>query len=360
MSDLARIYTVDGPFATTYLDISRDTEDAAKAIELRWRDGRRELAAHGADEATLAAMDPVVGERGDPGPAGQVLVGAGGRLVLDVHLPQPPDREWATEAPLPAIGPLLAETPAELPYVMVVADRVGADITVVGPGGERDSTVTGETWPIQKVHAGGWSERRYQASVEATWEHNAATVAAAVNKAVGEVGAALLVLAGDVRARGLVREHLSGGSQLVLAEVEEGSRAAGADPEPLLTAVARLVAEREAALVAEAVGLYRQRAGEHRGAAGGPAEVVDALRQHRVDTLLFDPDRLAELPLWAGPAPDELATDESTLRDLGIEPRWSDRADSVLARAALCTGAVVRAADATTLPEQPVAAVLRD
>src|SRR4051812_39104307 len=167
MSDLARIYPVEGPFATTYLDISRDSEDAAKAIELRWRDSRRELAAHGADEATLAAMDSVVGERGEPGRAGQVLVGASGRLVLDVRLPEPPAREWATVAPLPAVGPPLAEAPAELPHVVVVVDRVGADITAVGPGGERDRTVTGETWPIQKVHAGGWSERRYQASVEA-------------------------------------------------------------------------------------------------------------------------------------------------------------------------------------------------
>ncbi|MFL6074287.1 MAG: Vms1/Ankzf1 family peptidyl-tRNA hydrolase [Mycobacteriales bacterium] len=360
MNDLARIYTADGPFATAYLDISRDSEDAARAIELRWRDSRRELAAGGVDEATLAAMDPVVGERGEPGPAGQVLVGAGGRLLLDVHLPRPPAREWATVAPLPAIGPLLAETPPELPYVLVVVDRVGADITVVGPGGERDRTVTGETWPIQKVHAGGWSERRYQASVEATWEHNAATVAAEVDRAVGEVGAALLVLAGDVRARGLVREHLSGGSQLVLAEVEEGNRAAGADREPLRAAVARLVAERAARPLAEAADRYRQRAGEHRGAAGGLADVVEALSQHRVDTLLLDPDRLAEVPLWAGPAPDQLATEEETLRGLGVEPRWQDRADSVLARAALRTGAVVRAVDAVTLPEHPVAAVVRD
>src|SRR3954469_21099834 len=108
MSDLARIYTVDGPFATAYLDISRDTEDAAKAIELRWRDGRRELAAHGVDEATLAAMDQVVGEGGDPGPAGQgAAAGAPG--------PRParggagPAGGWAWTAPCrsrrPASGP---------------------------------------------------------------------------------------------------------------------------------------------------------------------------------------------------------------------------------------------------------------
>ena len=48
------LYEHTGPWASVYLDASRDTEDGARVVELRWRAAREQLAKAGADEATLA------------------------------------------------------------------------------------------------------------------------------------------------------------------------------------------------------------------------------------------------------------------------------------------------------------------
>ena len=44
---LQDVYERPGPFATVYLDTSADAEDAAKAVRLRWRSAREQLAGDG-------------------------------------------------------------------------------------------------------------------------------------------------------------------------------------------------------------------------------------------------------------------------------------------------------------------------
>jgi hypothetical protein len=64
-----------GPFATVYLDVSHDTDDAERAIALRWAQARDELTAQGADAATLDALaDAVTDAPPAVGRAGRVLV----------------------------------------------------------------------------------------------------------------------------------------------------------------------------------------------------------------------------------------------------------------------------------------------
>src|SRR6266536_2114942 len=63
--EVARLYEHAGPFATAYLDASRAKERGAEEVRLRWQALRGELAAAGADDATLAALDSAV-SRGGP------------------------------------------------------------------------------------------------------------------------------------------------------------------------------------------------------------------------------------------------------------------------------------------------------
>src|SRR5262249_60119159 len=55
---------------------------------------------------------------------------------------------------------------------------------------------------------GGWSQPRYQRRAEDSWQHNAAAVAQVVTRALRDLRAGLLLVAGDVRAVQLLRDHL--------------------------------------------------------------------------------------------------------------------------------------------------------
>jgi Bacterial archaeo-eukaryotic release factor family 2 len=329
--------------ATAYLDATRSTEHGAAEVRLRWDALRDALAASGADAATLEAMTAAVeGHRGVPGPHGQVLVAAGGAVRYDGTLPNRPRRETARWAPLPHLMPLVAQLAPVVPHVLAVVDRTGGDLVVRGPGGEAREEYTGDDVPVHKASAGGWSELRYQHRTEKTWEDNARAVAELVDGAVRRVNAALVVLAGDVKARHLVREALGEHAAGLVADVDEGGpRTGGVDPEPLEEAVSRLVAEVAASQDAAVLDRYAQGRGQGSGTVEGLPPTVAALQAAQVDTLLVIDDPSATGEAWIGPEPTHLALTESELPDLGVPDPRRDRLDAALVRAAVGTHAAI-------------------
>lgn len=106
---LRPLYEDVGGFVSVYLDTSLDAEDAALAVDLRWRSARERLARAGADEATLDALAAVMtGSRGAPGRA---AFGRGGEVALTEPLPHPP-RE-GPPAPGRPVPPLPATSTPE-------------------------------------------------------------------------------------------------------------------------------------------------------------------------------------------------------------------------------------------------------
>jgi hypothetical protein len=344
---LAAIYPdvpwTGGPgVATAYLDTSRNVPKAAQMIDTRWQAARSELAAAGADQATLDALAAAVGGHREPGgPPGQVLVGAGGKLLYDGTLPHPPRRATTRWAPLPHLMPLVAQFPPVVPYVLVVADRVGAQIEVHGPGADQEQSVSGRDWPVHKAHAGGWSELRHQHKVENTWQENARQVAEVVDNDVRRIGARLLLLAGEVRARAELARALDERSRAVLAEIEAGGRGDENAERALEREVQQLVAQAAAAQDAAVVERYRQESGQRDRAAAGLAATLTALWQSQVETLLVVDDPSADATAWVGPEPVQLALTGSELRDLGVPDPRQDRLDAALVRAAAGTHANV-------------------
>lgn len=367
LSPLSAVASAGGPFATVYLDASRDTEDAARLIEGRWRALRGSLGEQGADDDTLTALDAAVGSHvGTPGRHGQVVVAAGGQVLLDEELWSPPRTELARWAPLPHLMPYVAQRAEVVPHVVIVADRTGADVTVYGPAQPQEHHVKGEDFPVHKAGAGGWSQRRWQDSVENLWESNAAQTAELVDRLVPSTGARLVVVAGDVRAATFIEEKVRQFTGVTAVRVEEGSRAAGADDGPLRERVATLVAEAAAADMMAIIEEYREQHGTHRRAVDGWQASIDAVRRAQVDTLLLVDDPSSTATLWFADDPLTIGTSAQELRDLGVQDPRQDRADAVLVRAlaaedaALVTvpraeldladglGAVLRYADAAT------------
>src|SRR5690349_319213 len=131
---LSEIYESTGPFVTVWIDASRSTENGAHEVELRWADVRAELAAAATDvdEATLAAIGEAILADRAPGRHGLLVVAADGRVHLAAPLREAPTRSTGEIAPLPRLMPYLADRALGLPHLVVVADRTGADILVVG------------------------------------------------------------------------------------------------------------------------------------------------------------------------------------------------------------------------------------
>ncbi|MBB5959968.1 hypothetical protein FHS29_006590 [Saccharothrix tamanrassetensis] len=358
MSALGRLVRERGPFASVYLDASHDTEDAAKALELRWRGLREELERQGADGDTLAAMDraalePVVGK------GGRALIAAHGTLLLDRVLPRPPAADTARWSRLPNLLPLAGLLGPELPYAVVVVDRAGADLHGYDGHTEVDTEVRGDPHPLHKVRGGGWSHLRMQHKVEETAHHNAKLVAEAVDRLVSTINARLLVLGGEVQARSAVREELGTRCRDVLIEVDSGSLADGADDESFDAKVRSLVAQYQADLDNDVVEEFTAESGRDQGrAVQGLERVVEALREANVATLLVADRALARRTVWTADDPAQVATREADLRALGLDDVAELPADEALAGAATATGAQVLVTDDTKLWEG-VGALLR-
>lgn len=337
---LSPVYAAVGPFATAYLDTTSAVEGAADRIAARWRARREELAEQGADEATLDAMAAAAGRDHGAGD-GQVLIGGGGKLLLDTRLPAPPRRETATWGPLPDVVPLAAQLGYTVPYVLVVADRTGADITAYGDSGDpaAEQQVEGDTQHIRKVNPGGWSQRRYQDRAENLWHSNAEKVADRVARLATAVGARLIVLAGDVRALTFLRDSLPPPARDLLTEAEEGGRTAGASGESLQEHVQRLVAEAAVRENLAVIEEFEQERGQHDRAVEGLANTVGALQRAQVQALVAAGDFGAEATLYVGTDPLLLAVEEQELLDLGAESVVAAPAGPALLRAAVATGA---------------------
>lgn len=340
---LSDVYQHKDPFVTVYLDATRSTESGAHEVSLRWRDVRRDLQEQGVDDETLAALDEqVTADEGTPGQHGLVLVATHGTVCFADRLHRPPATSHGSSAPLPHLMPYLAQRATDLPHVVVVTDRTGADVLAVRADGETTNrTVDGHVrHPVHRTATADWSERHFQLRVENTWQANARDVAAAAGRVVNEAGARLVVVAGDVRARHMVADELRSAlpPAIPIAIVEEGGRAAGSSDAALEAAVHEQVlrvAWRERREVLEHL---RQNLGRREYALAGVADVTEALRMGQADTVIVSDDPSSTLRAWFGTAPTEfgLAGSEDTAAE---QPLGQDRYDAALVRAVVMTGA---------------------
>jgi hypothetical protein len=338
------LFEQDGPFATAYLDVTLATENAAHEVELRWQAVRDQLAKDGADEAVLDAMAQAVATQHDhPGPRGQVLVGANGRLLLERILPEPPAQERARWAPLPDLLPYLAGTHPPIPHIVVIADRTGADVVSVdaqaaalGETSGTESVAGSQRYPVHMTSRDDWSERHHQNRVHNTWQANADDVAEEVLRRAVEVNARLVIVAGEERARTMLvptlQERLPPGVEV--SAVAEGGRGQGAEREAIDAVVSDSLLRLSWRDRRDVLERIRQGLGRGDFAAAGVDAVLAALRAGQADTvvLLQDAGDIEE-EFYFGPGPLQVARTASELLDFGVNEPQRDRLDAVLLRA---------------------------
>jgi hypothetical protein len=329
LSFLRALYDRPGPFASVYLDMRRT--EASRAVEVRRHVRRKELADQGAPPKTIEAVERVVRDEKEQRESGCLAVFAsGGEIGYSTLLDGPPRAESARYAPLPHVSPLLEQRGEPVSRLVAVVNRLGARITCVAADGTRwDVEVPPKAdFPVHKPKGGDMlSQPHVQNAAEDTWRANAKQFAQAIERTAGACAAEVVVLAGDVRARGAVLEHLP---DPVLARTVESERSCGPG---LDDDVAEAVRTWRTDRVRAAVGRYEEQLTKGRRAAGGLAAVVGALRNAQVASLLIEEGIDADTPVWTGPGCTDLATSPGELRDLGVPDPVQDRADAALIRA---------------------------
>jgi Bacterial archaeo-eukaryotic release factor family 2 len=345
-----------GPFASVYLDFSHDTEDAAVQLELRRRTIRSELAEQGADEDTVAAVDSAIGER-EPavGKAGLALVGTAGMLLLQEVLPRPPALPVVRFSELPYLLPLAELVEPAVSHVVVVVDKVGADLLAVDRGGEvvTADSVSGAQHPVHKVRGGGWSHLSMQHRVEETVKHNLQTVAAEVGRLARLVGARAVVVAGEVQARSGLLAELPTAVKSIAAEVAAGGRASGTEPGALDREVERVVEQVRRADRQALMDTYLAESGRDGGrAVQGLTAMAAALREANAEVVLVNPSKVEQQTLWSSPSdPAQVGVADAELRGRGLADFAEHRADEAIPLAAIAVGADLHIDDVLQLAD---------
>lgn len=337
-SPLRDLTTAPGPFASVHFDFSHDTEDAGKQLDLRLKEIEAALSDQQADPATIEAVVRTVRDSEPPvGKAGRSIVAAHGSVLLDRHLAAPPPAPVVRFSALPYLLPLVTHEAETLPYLVVVTDQVGAEITGHGRGAPHTETVEGADPPA--VQGGGGPAHRVKQPGE-TARQNLDEVARHITKAVERSHAGLVVLAGEVQARSALRERLPEPVSRITTEVDGGSRASGSSREELDRHVHELLAGRRQASLDDVTEKFRAESGRASGlAVSGLEAVTTALAQANVATLLVGSP--GDTTVFAGPEPAQVAVGKAGLQALGVREPEQRRADEAIPFAAVATGAEV-------------------
>ncbi|MGO3146089.1 MAG: baeRF2 domain-containing protein [Leucobacter sp.] len=322
--------------------------DGSTALPQVEEEARRDALISRVEEVGAPAADVVALEQalphgdGTPSPSARYLLARDGRVEIDATFPEPRlGSERVYFGTVPLLVPFLRHSIRSVRYLVVETGREGAEVRLERAdrhASEQTETIEGRTDSLTKVQAGGYSHARYQRSAEEVWKHNQTDVASVIDKLVEQQRPEFIVLSGDVRARQMLKSRLSEAATALVVEHDVHTRAEGSDDEGLAMTISELAEQHRNSELKSTID--RAKADDGSSGAQGISEVVDALQQARVDTLVLDA-RLLESDrtlraLEAEPWIAESDSDSLDARSLGDFPL----AD-VLARAAIITGARV-------------------
>jgi hypothetical protein len=354
INEYADLYRKPGPWCTIYADVSTGTVDTLEAGDVRPENISRDLLAAGATEADAqAAAQLEWTAKGVPGQVSRFVLIHNGAVELNEVLPGEPAQELTCVASIPDLLPLVQHRGREFAYIVAEVDRSGGEIRLHRAGRvqpDNVSGVEGSSQHIRKVPVGGWSQARYQHHVEEVWKRNADSVAGEIDVLAAANNARLILVGGDIRARELVVKQLSEASRAKASTIDMHSKNAGADRTVFDEEVRKRVAEYFAERYQEILERLAVQDGQANPlAADGVGQVVHALQQAQVGTLLLNPAALSGRTLlvldaepWVATAPEE-ALEANVL--------GKESAPAVLLRAAALTDAQVQLMPPGSLPE---------
>src|SRR5262249_33674443 len=146
-----------------------------------------------------------------------------------------------------------------------------------------------ETYPMHKSGKGAYSQLKYERNTVTAWDRNVRNVVDAVTNAADRMGADVVIVAGDVRARQMLIDRLPKRLTGRILESDSGGRAPGADQAPLDEVTAEAVAQVAGNRRAELLDRYRMDLSRGR-AREGVAPVTEVAWHAAMDVLLLSED----------------------------------------------------------------------
>ena len=362
LSDLSPVLAAPGPFVTVLVGAESAVEQAADRYELAWRSVLQQLQEQGVAEPLRGAISEARGDHADGAARLVVASAATGQVLLSEPVSNAPAADTATLSPLPDLLTLVSDIGAQVPHIVVHADRTGADVEAFFDSTQiaGEVTVKGRTLHLKKVKGGGWAHQGYQHRAENQWRENAGAVRDTVVQLAEQVGAALIVGVGDERELGYVKEGLPQPWDGVWVDLPGGR---GKDGSEHLVAqrVREAVALHTAADSLDLLATYAQERGQSKRACDGLPDVVEALRKAQVATLILTTDADTHSTLWFGEQPSQLGTSRADVEALGATAATEGPLVGVLLRAALATGADVQLVphQSEQAPQSGLGALLR-
>lgn len=361
LASLSKLYAVEGPFVTVYLDTTSAVEDAATRLDLRRKNVLSTLEERGVDTATREAVAGRLQDHTNGNT--RVVVAAHGTVHLATWLPEPPARDIVEVGPLPHLLPLVDSLALRVPHIVVLADREGGDVLAYTTSADPVETATHDSgaWPTHHTGVGGWSSKRYDNTVRNSWEESAREVASLVDNVAKDIGARLVIGSGDTRALSLLAEHLPESLKEDFVTVDGGGRHVDGGDDVIAEHVIEVIADYVARDTVRILERFAQERGRDEQACEGVSATIGALRMAQVGTLLLTDAFEAARPVWFGPEPVHVGLTKADLDDMGVEQAHEGNLADVMLRAAFGTGAEVRviAADAEQSPAEGVGALLR-
>lgn len=364
LKEFASLYRHEGPWCVAYVEAGTGTVDTLEAADVRPSNVRQALAGQGASAEDLDAVEKAIQPAtGEPSPVARFVLVRQGAVELNEVLPGPlVVSERISVDPVPDLLPLIKHRPEEFPYVVAEVGRDSAEIRLQYAGHSQPDKVhdvQGSSENLKKVPGGGWSQGKNQHRTEEIWRRNADQVADEINRIIRSTGARLLVLAGDIRSRGLVQDQLSEASRKLLSTVESHTHTGGADPEAFNDQVDERIASQWAAEQLDVVERLAEQEGQpNPESAVGMGAVVRALQQAQVELLVMNDQALADHELLALGAEPWIAN--AAEEALGADVLGRTSAPAALLRAAALTDAGVLLVPAGGLPGgADIAALLR-
>jgi Bacterial archaeo-eukaryotic release factor family 2 len=351
---IAQLLEDPGPFASVYIDVSRDMEDGNRVVELAVRGACDSILEQGAPSSVADAIrDLLNASLHVEAPVSRAIIATERGVLLDELTRARTVRATATWAQLPDLGAWIADEDSRVPFILALVDHEGGQVSVYRSSlrtAELTESVGSPDVHEHKFRGGGWSHLRFQHVTENAWVRNAEEVAAEIVRHARR-GVEMIMLAGDPRSRSLVLESL-GDVRAELVQLESGGRAADGGDEALFQEVNGLLGRHVTATKLVDVHALRDRLGKGESVAIGVTDVIDALIRGQVDRLLIDVDRSREFIVEP--------TDHPGLSFGAVEnlPK-SFRADLALIAATALTAADLSVTRARTMGGAPVAALLR-
>jgi peptide subunit release factor 1 (eRF1) len=335
------------PFVSLYLNTEAARELGVEELALRWRSLRDQISGEVPEKALLLLEEVVEGSHRKG--HGLAAFTFGEEMHLRRFLASPITDSIAS-GPLPSMIPLIEWIQDHPTYAVVVADRQGADIHVVG-GMDEDETieVEGDHDEIRKSNPGGWSQRRFQNRAEDSWEQNAEKVAKELDLIVRQEALPLVIVMGDVRAVAYLKENASpevAGLIQILDTAPPTDDALDEVREEVEQTVAALTGRSTEAILSK----FLEERGQSDLATDGLEATLAALRIAQVETLLVARDGVEGSAWFSRSDVTQAAAERSTLSDIGMDDLEEAPASDVLVRLALGTGAAIRVIP--TLPQE--------